>query len=178
MSQPGGNDLPAMFPGGNPSSGASGSMVKKLRLAKKAIRSTSKSPAKGKNQASTTQEKVPPPPPAMKMPPPPPRVPDSAREMEVPPETLSTTTPEVCVPVNPRALEKIPDIFRGTVYETASYTVDHYYNAAERDLRAIETRSPENVMESSLGMALTGVLALHRSISRSRARLEDMRGEH
>ncbi|XP_062099180.1 uncharacterized protein LOC133805093 [Humulus lupulus] len=33
-------------------------------------------------------------------------------------------------------------------------------------------------MESSLGMALTGALALHRSISRSKAWLEVMRGEH
>ncbi|XP_062102991.1 uncharacterized protein LOC133813983 [Humulus lupulus] len=33
-------------------------------------------------------------------------------------------------------------------------------------------------MESSLGMALKSVLALHRSIARSKAQLEDMRGEH
>ncbi|XP_062087086.1 uncharacterized protein LOC133793848 [Humulus lupulus] len=33
-------------------------------------------------------------------------------------------------------------------------------------------------MESSLGMTLTVTLALHRSISRSRAKLEEMRSEH
>ena len=57
--------------------------------------------------------------------------------------------------VNTQALEKLLKVFRGTVYETASYTVEHYYNATSRDLRKIETRSPENVMESLLGMTLT-----------------------
>ena len=63
------------------------------------------------------------------------------------------------VPVNTQALEKIPEAFRGTVYEIATYMVDHCYNATPRDLWEIETRSPENVMESSLGMTLTGKFA-------------------
>ena len=114
MSQPGDNVLRSMFQGGNPSSGP---LVKRLRLAKKTPGTSSKSLAKGKNQSPSTIEKVPPPPPAMeKMPSPPPRAPASVREMEVPPGTLSTTTPEVRVLVNPRALEKIPDVFQGTVY--------------------------------------------------------------
>ena len=100
-------------------------------------------------------EKVPPPPPAIeKMAPPPPRPPIPARENEVPTGTLGALAPTVRIPVNTQALEKIPKAFRGTFYETASYTVDHYYNATLRDLREIETRSPENVMESSLGMTL------------------------
>ncbi|XP_062073331.1 uncharacterized protein LOC133777653 [Humulus lupulus] len=112
------------------------------------------------------------------MAPPPPPPPILTREKEVSTGTSLTTPPEVRVPMNSRALEKIPGVFRGTVYETASYTVDHYYNASTRDLQEIETRSPKNVMESSLGMTLTGALALHQSISRSRARLEEMRSEH
>ena len=68
---------------------------------------------------------------------------------------MATADPKVRIPVDPQALEKIPDVFRGTVYKTVTYTVDHYYGATERDLRVIETRSPESVMESSLGMALT-----------------------
>ena len=41
------------------------------------------------------------------------------------------------------------------VYETANYAVSHIYKFNERELRAIETRSPVGVLESSLGMALT-----------------------
>ncbi|XP_062093257.1 uncharacterized protein LOC133799037 [Humulus lupulus] len=176
MSQSGDNVLRSMFQGGNPSSGP---LVKRLRLAKKTTRTSSKSPAKGKNQGPSAIEKVPPPPPAMeKMAPPPPRPPVPTREQEVPTGTLSAPTPGVRVLVNPQALEKVPEVFRGTVYETATYMVDHCYNATPRDLLEIETRSPENVMESSLGMTLTVALALHRSISRSRARIEEIRGEH
>ncbi|XP_062114439.1 uncharacterized protein LOC133825525 [Humulus lupulus] len=111
------------------------------------------------------------------MPPPPPRPPVPTREQEAPPGTLPAPTPTVRIPVNTQALEKIPKAFRGTVYETASYTVDHYYNATPRDLWEIETRSPENVMESSLGMTHTAALALHHSIARSRARFDEIRGE-
>ena len=49
----------------------------------------------------------------------------------------------------------IPDTFWGTVYETANYLVEHFYKTKPTDLKAIEERSPENVMESSLGMNLT-----------------------
>ncbi|XP_062109623.1 uncharacterized protein LOC133821176 [Humulus lupulus] len=165
-----------MFQGGNPPSGP---LVKRLWLTKQAVGTSSKSPAKGKNPGPSAIEKVPPPPPAAKeMAPPPSRPPVLAREKKAAAGILPNTPPEVRVSMNPRALEKIPDVFRGTIYETASYTVDHYYNATPRDLREIETRSLENVMESSLGMTLTASLALHRSISRSRARLEEMRSEH
>ena len=156
MSQPGNRDLRAMFAGGNSSAGASGPKMKKLRVAKKAAGTPTKSPAKGKDQTPAAQAKVPPPPAAVeKMPPPPPRAPAFVRDTGAEPGILATAAPEVRIPVDPQALEKIPDVFWGTVYETATYTVDHYYGATERDLRAIETRSPESVMESSLGMALT-----------------------
>ncbi|XP_062112806.1 uncharacterized protein LOC133823963 [Humulus lupulus] len=111
------------------------------------------------------------------MPPPPSRPPVPTREQEASAGTPPGPTPIVHIPVNTQALEKILEVFRGTVYETASYTVDHYYNATPRDLREIETRSPENVMEFSLGMTLTAALALHRSIARSRARIDEIRGE-
>ncbi|XP_062095517.1 uncharacterized protein LOC133801350 [Humulus lupulus] len=178
MSQPRNKDLRAKFAGGSSSAGASRPMVKKLWMAKKAVGTSSKSPAKGKDQGPAALAKVPPPPPVEKMPPPPPRALSPARDMEVEAGTLMAVVPYVRIPMDPQALEKIPDVFRGTVYETASYAVDHFYRATERDLRAIEARSLENVMDSSLGMALTSDLALHRSISRSRARLEEMRGEH
>ena len=159
MSQPGDNVLRSMFQGGNPSSRSSGPLVKRLRLTKKTplLGTTSKSPVKGKGQGPSATEKVPPPPPATEkmMAPPPPRPPVSTREQEAPTGTLPAPTPTVRVPVNAQALEKIPEVFRGTVYETATYMVDHCYNATPRDLREIETRSPENVMESSLGMTLT-----------------------
>ncbi|XP_062079632.1 uncharacterized protein LOC133784189 [Humulus lupulus] len=153
MSQPG--NLRAKFTGGNSSARASGPMVKKLRMTKKAIGTTSKSTAKGKDQSPAAQANVPPPPPVEKMLPPPPRAQSPARDMEAEAGTTMVVVPEVRIPVDPRALEKIPDVFRGTVYETASYAVDHFYRFTERELRAIETRSPDGVMESSLGMALT-----------------------
>ena len=72
-----------------------------------------------------------------------------------PARTPPVPAPTVCIPVNAQDLEKIPDTFRGTVYETVSYTVEHYYKANPKDLREIEARSPENVIESALGMNLT-----------------------
>ncbi|XP_062114997.1 uncharacterized protein LOC133829064 [Humulus lupulus] len=111
------------------------------------------------------------------MPPPPPRPPVPAQGQEAPTGTPPAPTPTVRIPVNTQALEKLPEAFRGTVYETASCTVEHYYNATPRDLREIETRSPENVMESSLGMNITATLALHRSIAQSRARFDEIKGE-
>ena len=62
---------------------------------------------------------------------------------------------EVRIPVHPQDLEKIPEAFWGTVYETANYAVSHIYKFNEKELRAIETRSPVGVLESSLGMAIT-----------------------
>ncbi|XP_062096692.1 uncharacterized protein LOC133802409 [Humulus lupulus] len=38
--------------------------------------------------------------------------------------------------------------------------------------------SPVDVMDSSMSMTLTGVVALHRSIIRARTQLDDMRTEH
>ena len=52
-------------------------------------------------------------------------------------------------------MEKIPEAFRGTVYESANYAVSHIYKFTEKELRAIETMSPVGVLESSLGMAMT-----------------------
>ena len=52
-------------------------------------------------------------------------------------------------------MEKIPEAFRGTVYESANYAVSHIYKFNEKELRAIETMSPVGVLESSLGMAMT-----------------------
>ena len=72
MSQPGGS-LRSAFAGGNSSAGASGPKMKKLRVAKKAAGTPTKSPAKGKDQTLATQAKVPPPLVVVeKMPPPPP----------------------------------------------------------------------------------------------------------
>ena len=89
------------------------------------------------------------------MPPPPPRAPAFVRDTGAEPGASMILPPEVHIPVDPQDLEKIPDVFRGTVYETASYAVSHFYQFNERELRAIETRSPVGVLESSLGMALT-----------------------
>ena len=68
---------------------------------------------------------------------------------------MAIASSEVRIPVDPQDLEKIPEAFRGTVYESANYAVGHIYKFNEKELRAIETRSPVGVLESSLGMALT-----------------------
>ena len=52
-------------------------------------------------------------------------------------------------------LDKILEAFRGIVYETATHMVGHAYKASTRDLRAIEERSLEDVLESAMGMNLT-----------------------
>ena len=62
---------------------------------------------------------------------------------------------DVRIPVNPQDLEKIPEAFRGTVYESANYAVNHIYKFTEKELRAIETMSPVDVMDSSMSMTLT-----------------------
>ncbi|XP_062077796.1 uncharacterized protein LOC133782496 [Humulus lupulus] len=179
MSQPGEKNLRAMFTGGNSSAGASGPKMKNLRVAKKAAGTPTKSPAKGKEPPPAAQvEETTPLTVVENMPPPPPRAPAFVRDTGAELGTSATAPPEVRIPVDPQDLEKILDVFRGTVYETASYAVSHFNRFNERELRAIETRSPVGVMELSLGMALTSVLALHRSIARAKAQLEDMRGKH
>ena len=69
--------------------------------------------------------------------------------------TPSVAASDVRIPVNPQDLEKIPEAFRGMVYESANYAVSHIYKFIEKELRAIETMSPVGVLESSLGMAMT-----------------------
>ena len=68
---------------------------------------------------------------------------------------MAIASSEVRIPVDPQDLEKIPEAFRGTVYETTNYAVSHIYKFNKKELRAIKTRSPVGVTESSLGMALT-----------------------
>ena len=89
------------------------------------------------------------------MPPPPPRAPTFVRDTGAEPGASAIAPSEVRILVDPQDLEKISEAFRGTVYETANYAVSHIYKFNERELRAIETRSPVGVLESSLGMALT-----------------------
>ena len=69
--------------------------------------------------------------------------------------TPAAAAPGVRIPVDPQDLNKIPEAFRGTVYESASYAVSHFYKLKEKELRAIETTSPVRVIESSMDMALT-----------------------
>ncbi|XP_062075626.1 uncharacterized protein LOC133779721 [Humulus lupulus] len=179
MSQPGGKNLRSVFTGGNSSAGASGPKMKKLRTSKKAAGTPTKSPAKEKEQPLAAQvEETVPPAAGGSMPLPPLRAPAFIRDTGAEPGASVIVPPEVRIPVDPQDLEKIPDVFRGTVYETANYAVSHFYRFNERELRAIKTRSPVGVLESSLGMALTSALALHRSIARTKAQLEDMRSEH
>ncbi|XP_062095900.1 uncharacterized protein LOC133801670 [Humulus lupulus] len=179
MSQPGGKNLRTVFTRGDSSAGASGPKMKKLRMSKKAAGTPTKSPAKEKEQPPAAQiEETAPPAVGGSMPPPLSQAPAFVRDTGAEPGASAIAPPEVRIPVDPQDLEKIPDVFRGTVYETANYAVSHFYRFNERELRAIETRSPVGVLESSLGMALTSALALHRSIARTKAQLEDMRGEH
>ncbi|XP_062097476.1 uncharacterized protein LOC133803443 [Humulus lupulus] len=179
MAQQGILDIRAMFQEGQSSSGPT---VKKPRFSSKKVPpvagTTSKSPAKGKDQSSTALAAV-----AQYkrgLPPPPPRFPFSpARDQAslVDPPAPIIPAPTVRIPVNAKDLEQIPDTFRGTIYETANHTVEHFYKAKPTDLRAIEERSPENVMESVLGMNLIAVLAQHRSIARARAKNEELKAE-
>ena len=87
--------------------------------------------------------------------PPPQRSPLAAQDGVIEVGNLAAAAPDVRILVDPRALEKMPEAFRGTVYESASYAVSHYYNIREKELRAIETMSLVGVLESSLGMAMT-----------------------
>ncbi|XP_062109767.1 uncharacterized protein LOC133821567 [Humulus lupulus] len=112
------------------------------------------------------------------MPPLPQRVPPATQDVGMEIRTPSVVASEVRIPVNPQDLEKILEAFRGTVYESANYAVSHIYKFTEKELRTIETMSPVDVMDSSMSMTLTGVVALHRSIIRARTQLDDMRTEH
>ncbi|XP_062118832.1 uncharacterized protein LOC133832511 [Humulus lupulus] len=112
------------------------------------------SPAKGKGTSSTTptstmtEKRIPPPPP--------PRfAPTRDQVIQVDPPAPAAPATTVRIPVDPHDLEKIPDTFRGTLYETANNMVEHVYKANPRDLRTIEEHNPENVMQSALGMTLT-----------------------
>ena len=69
--------------------------------------------------------------------------------------TPAVAAPGIRIPVDPQDLDKIPEAFRGTVYESASYAVSHFYKLKEKELRAIETTSPVRVIESSMDMTLT-----------------------
>ena len=89
------------------------------------------------------------------MPPPPPQAPAFVQDTEAEPGASEIVPPDVRITVDPQDLEKIPEAFRGTVYESANYAVSHIYKFNEKELRAIETRIPVGVLESSLGMALT-----------------------
>ncbi|XP_062101151.1 uncharacterized protein LOC133807038 [Humulus lupulus] len=154
--------------------------MKKPRTFKKTAGTPTKSSAKEKEQPPAGQVvgTVPSAAGGSNMPPPPPRAPALVRDTGAELGTSAISTSEVRIPVYPQDLEKIPEAFRGTVYESANYAVSHIYKFNEKELRPIETRSPVGVVESSLGMALTSVVALHRSIARTKAQLEEMRSEH
>ena len=157
MSQPGGKNLRAMFTEGNSSAGASGPKMKKLRTFKKASGTSTKSPAKEKEQPPAAQVAGTNPPAAggSNMPPPPSRAPTTIRDAGTELEASAIVPSDVRIPVNPQDLEKIPEAFRGTVYESANYAVSHIYKFTEKELRAIETMSLVGIMESSMGMTLT-----------------------
>ncbi|XP_062073938.1 uncharacterized protein LOC133778132 [Humulus lupulus] len=154
--------------------------MKKLRTSKKATGTPTKSPAKEKEQPPTAQAEgtVPPAAGGSNMPPPPLRASAPTRDAGAKLEASAIVPSELRIPVNPQDLEKIPEAFRGMVYESANYTVSHIYKFNEKELRAIETRSPVGMLESSLGMALTSFVALQWSIARTKTQLEEMRNEH
>ena len=89
------------------------------------------------------------------MPPPPQRSPSATQDVVLEVGTPAVAAPDVRIPVDPQDLGKIPEAFRGTVYESASYAVNRFYKLKEMDLRAIETTSPVRVIESSMDMTLT-----------------------
>ena len=89
------------------------------------------------------------------MPPPLQRPPPVTQDAEMEVGAPAAAAPGVRIPVDPQHLDKIPEAFRGTVYESASYAVNHFYQLKEKELRAIETTSPVRVIESSMDMTLT-----------------------
>ena len=153
MSQPEDSLRGAVF-GGNPSAGP---RLKRFRGSRSAAGTSTKSPAKEKEKTPAAQDTgaILPAAGAGQMPPPPPRAPAAIQDGGTAIETPVVVVSDVRIPVNPQDLEKIPEAFRGTVYESANYAVSHIYKFNEKELRAIETRSPVGVLESSLGMALT-----------------------
>ncbi|XP_062114292.1 uncharacterized protein LOC133825351 [Humulus lupulus] len=161
MAQQGEPDIFLMFQEGRSSEGP---LVKKLRPTSKKTpppaATASKSPAKGKGSGSgappaAAPEKRGPPAPPPRFPPAPAR--DSVAPVGPPTSVVHAAT--VRIPVNTQDLKQIPDTFQGTVYEMENYAVEHYYKAKPNNLRVIEERSPENIMESTLGMNLTAALA-------------------
>ncbi|XP_062080199.1 uncharacterized protein LOC133784951 [Humulus lupulus] len=99
------------------------------------------------------------------------------RHMPAPLQVIQTETPIVQIPVESQDLEKIPEAFWGIVHETSTHMVGHAYKANARVLRAIEERSLEDVLESSMGMNLTSVLDQYRSIACVKARNKENRAE-
>ena len=153
MSQPG-NSLRGVVFGGNPPAGP---RLKRLRESKSSAGASTKSPAKEKEKAPPSQVAGANLPVARTglMHPPPQRSPLAAQDGVIEVGNLAAAAPDVRIPVDPRALEKMPEAFRGTVYESASYAVNHFYNIREKELRAIETTSPVRVIESAMDMTLT-----------------------
>ncbi|XP_062102835.1 uncharacterized protein LOC133813010 [Humulus lupulus] len=176
MSQPEESLRGAVF-GGN---AAAGPRAKRLRTSKNAAGTPTKSPAKEKDQAPAAQVAgaVLPGAGGSNMPPFAPRAPLAVWDVGTEVRTSAIVPSDVRIPVNPQDLEKIPEAFWGTVYESTNYAVSHIYKFTEKELRAIETMSPVGGLESSLDMAMTSVVALHRSIIRTKTQLGDMRDEH
>ncbi|XP_062099277.1 uncharacterized protein LOC133805182 [Humulus lupulus] len=160
--------------GGSPPTGP---RLKRLRGSKSTAGGSTKSPAKEKEKTPPSQVEG-----AIllvggagHMPPPTQRSPSAAQDVGTEVVTPAAVAPGVRITVDAQDLEKIPEAFRGTVYESASYAVKHFYKFKEKELRAIETLSPVHVIESSMDMTLTGIAAVHRGIARTRAQLEEMR---
>ena len=89
------------------------------------------------------------------MPPPLQRPPSVTQDAVMEVGTPAAVAPGVRIPVDPQDLKNIPEAFRGTVYESASYAVGRFYKLKEKDLRAIEATSPVRVIESLMDMTLT-----------------------
>ncbi|XP_062076239.1 uncharacterized protein LOC133780640 [Humulus lupulus] len=149
-----------------------------MKKAPPAAGNVSKSPAKGKGTSSIalvssiTERRIPPPPP-----PPPWFMPPWDQVIQADPTAPPAPAATVGIPVDPQDLEKLPEAFWGILYEIASHMVGHAYKASSRDLRTIEERSPENVMESALGMNLTSALAQYRSIAQARTRNDELQAK-
>ncbi|XP_062104789.1 uncharacterized protein LOC133816154 [Humulus lupulus] len=177
MAQRGEPDIRSMFQEGRSSEGP---LVKKIQPTSKktppSAVTASKSLAKGKGSGSlhaATPKKRGPAAPPPRFPPTPAR----DQVASVGPAAPVVPVATVHIPVNAQDPKQIPYTFQGTIYETVNYAVEHFYKAKPNDLRAIEERSSENVMESALGMNLTAVLAQHRNISRARARNDELKVE-
>ena len=153
MSQSGGNLRGVTFSGKLPA----GQRLKRLRGSQSTAGVPTKSPAKEKEKAQPSQVVGAGLPASGTGPMPPPlqRPPLVAQDAELEAGALAAPAPGIRIPVDPQHLDKIPEAFRGTVYESASYAVNHFYKLKEKELRAIETTSPVRVIESSMDMTLT-----------------------